>query len=52
VEIKDFPGLITNMDPDDLPPGAAQVQINVTSERAAALEVRGGYLAVTFEDET
>lgn len=49
--MKDFPGLLTNMDPDDLTPGAARIQVNATCERAAMLEVRPGYLKVRFEDE-
>lgn len=50
VSIRDFPGLVTNMDPDDIKMGAAQVQVNVTSSRPAALEVRPGFRVVSFED--
>lgn len=50
VELRDFPGLILNIDPDDLKPGAAQKQVNITSARPAALEVRPGFRPVTFED--
>jgi hypothetical protein len=52
VVMRDFPGLITNLDPDDLPPGSAQVQVNVTSSRPAVLEPRPGYRVVIFEDES
>jgi len=50
VELRDFPGLITNMDPNDLPPGAAQVQINIVSVVAGELQVRQGIKEVKFED--
>ena len=49
VEIKDFPGLINNMDERDLPDGAAAVQVNVTSHKMAELSTRPGYRVVTFE---
>lgn len=51
VEMRDFPGLVLNLDPDDLQPGAAREQTNVTSARPAALEVRPGYRVVRFEDQ-
>lgn len=51
VEMKDFPGLVLNLDPNDLQPGAAREQVNVTSARPAALEVRPGYRFVQFEDQ-
>ena len=50
VELRDFPGLVTNLDPHDLPPGAAQVQINVVSIVSGELQVRLGIKEVTFED--
>lgn len=50
VELKDFAGLVTNLDPDDLTPGSAQEQTNAMSDRAAMLETRPGYLVVKFED--
>jgi hypothetical protein len=49
-ELRDFPGLVLNIDPDDLKPGASQAQVNVTSARPAALEVRPGFRPVKFED--
>lgn len=52
VEIRDFPGLVLNLDPDDLPPGSAREQKNMTSARPAALEVRPGYRVVRFEDQS
>lgn len=51
VEIRDFAGLVTNIDPADLKPGSARIQENITSGLPAALEVRPGFRVVTFEDE-
>ena len=50
VTATDFPGLILNADPTDLPPGAGRKQVNVTSAILAALEVRPGYRVVQFEE--
>lgn len=50
-EIRDFPGLATAADPHDLPPGAAEEQLNVQSGRPGTLEVRPGYRVVTFEED-
>jgi hypothetical protein len=49
-ELKDFRGLVANIDPDDLQPGDAEVQTNLLSARPASLEVRPGFRFVTFED--
>ncbi len=51
VEIKDFSGLMTRADPDDLPPGAAQVQTNLTSSRPGELRVRPGLRQVSFDEQ-
>lgn len=50
VEIRDFPGLITNADPNDIPPGAACEQVNVTATIFGQLRPRGGYRVVKFEE--
>ena len=50
VEIREFPGLINNIDPNDNPPGSAIVQVNVTCIVEAELLTRGGYRTVTFEN--
>ena len=50
IVISDFPGLTSNFDPRDLPPGAAQEQINATSETVGELRVRLGMRPVTFEE--
>lgn len=47
----DFPGLILNADPRDLPIGCGQVQVNATSEQAGSLMSRRGMSQVTFEGE-
>jgi hypothetical protein len=52
VELKDFPGLVLNIDPDDLRPGAAREQTNVTSAKPAVLEVRPGFRVVRFDGDT
>lgn len=49
VEIMDFPGMITNLDERDLPPGAASEQVNVCSLIGGELQVRRGIREVTFE---
>lgn len=51
VTLNDFAGLVTNADPRDLPPGAAEHQVNIQSARAGELTVRPGYRVVTFEEE-
>jgi hypothetical protein len=51
VRVRDFPGLVLNVDPNDLPPGAAREQTNITSALPASLEVRPGYRVVRFEDQ-
>lgn len=49
VTIKDFPGLITDADDLDVPPGAADEQVNITSLKVGELSVRAGLREVTFE---
>lgn len=50
-EIGDFPGLTTNADGPDIPPGAALEQVNMMSNRKGELTARPGLLPVLFEDE-
>lgn len=47
---KDFLGLVTNLDPNDMGPGAAQDQVNAACVRQAELQCRLGLRQVTFED--
>lgn len=47
----EFTGLITNMDPRDLPPGAAEEQLNATCVVMGELRVRMGIREVTFDEE-
>lgn len=49
VEIRDFPGLIANGDPNELPPGTGVVQVNVASISPGELATRLGYKVVVFE---
>jgi hypothetical protein len=48
-EIGDFPGLVTNADGPDVPSGAAEVQINLMSNRVGELTTRPGLTQVQFE---
>jgi len=50
VEAVDFPGMIDNLDRIDLPPGAADEQINATCVVVGELQVRLGYRPVVFEN--
>lgn len=47
--IRQFPGLVDDLDEFDLRPGAAQVQTNLQSVTPGALEVRPGTVEVEFE---
>ena len=49
VEIKDFRGMASNFDPNDISPGTSQVQTNVNGLQRGQLEVRRGMREVTFE---
>lgn len=49
VEIRDFPGLVANADPDDIPPGSGVKQTNVTAIIPGELSTRLGYRTVSFE---
>jgi hypothetical protein len=49
VEMRDFPGLMLNTDPRDLPPGAAQEQINACCVAQGELQIRLGYREVRFD---
>lgn len=49
VVCRDFPGLIDNMDQRDLPPGAADVQINMCCIVLGELQCRLGYKEVSFD---
>ena len=51
VVMKDFSGLASKPDADDLTPGASQVQINAISANPGELRVRSGYQVLTFEEE-
>jgi hypothetical protein len=51
VDIRDWLGLVTNMASEDIPAGAAEVQVNVTGVRAGELRTRGGLRQLTFDSE-
>jgi hypothetical protein len=48
--MREFPGLVNNMDPRDLPPGVADVQKNLLSRIRGQLTVRRGLRDVKFEE--
>jgi hypothetical protein len=50
VVFKDFQGVINAAASEDIPPGATEVQVNVTCVKGGELATRQGYRVVTFED--
>lgn len=50
LEVRDWPGLATNADAHDITPGASVEQVNCAAIRQGELEVRQGYVPVTFEN--
>ncbi len=50
VVIRDFPGLQTNVDPNDLDPGGARRQVNLHAERPGELRPRQGWARIKFEE--
>jgi len=50
MDMPNWPGLITNADPHDLPPGASVVQDNIFTRRPGELTVRKGLGIVSFDD--
>lgn len=50
VMMRDFAGLVTNVDAEDLPPGAGRVQVNVRGDRPGELRPRSGWVRIKFED--
>lgn len=51
VTVIDFPGVMTNVDPVDTPPGAAEVQLNLASVILGEACIRRGIRPVQFEDD-
>jgi len=47
---QDFYGLVTAMDPHDLPALAARKAVNTQVNREGSIQVRPGLKMVTFED--
>ena len=50
VEMRDFGGLASNIDGEDVQPGMARVQTNMQILQAGAMEPRPGLRAVTFDN--
>jgi hypothetical protein len=51
VEYRDWSGLITDIDPHNLPPGAAAEQVNCVCYDSAQLQSRLGMRELTFESD-
>ena len=49
VEIRDWPGLVTHADRQDIAPGSGRIQVNLQSDRPGALRVRRGLSLVQFD---
>jgi hypothetical protein len=46
----EFPGMASNLDPHDLPAGAAVLQINILPRRPGELRTRAPLALLKFED--
>lgn len=51
IEIREFAGLFSNIDPHDLQAGQAQVQTNLMCVRAGELVIRRGMRELVFDVE-
>jgi hypothetical protein len=47
---REFPGMVSNLDPHDLPAGAMTLQVNLLPRRPGTLETRGALRLLRFED--
>jgi hypothetical protein len=52
VDIRDFRGMASNVDPSDLQPGFSTKQVNVEARKRGLLEVRRGLREMTFDSES
>jgi hypothetical protein len=48
-EMSRFQGLFSNVDPHDLQPGQAMVQVNAISDKAGELMTRDGLIELQFD---
>ncbi len=51
-DVRDFPGLVNNADPREVPPGGGTVLVNLGPRVLGRLETRKGLLALSFERTT
>lgn len=51
VDIRDFPGLRSREDPDDVDAGASAEQVNAQGHHPFELRVRPGVVRLSFEEE-
>lgn len=49
IEMKDFPGLVNQVDPHDINPGAARAQENLICGKMGELITRSGYRPASFD---
>lgn len=49
LEMNDFPGMLSGVDPRDIPSGAAEEQVNLTCVVMGQMDVRAGIKEVVFE---
>lgn len=51
LEIADFSGMASNVDPTDVQPGVSRLQVNVHSIRRGELAIRRGLRELSFDEE-
>ena len=49
--MRSFGGMASNIDPNDLAPERATLQVNITTSRKGELVIRRGLREVSFDDE-
>ena len=51
VEMRDWPGLVTQADRQDQQPGSGRIQVNLQSDKQGEMTVRRGLRPVLFDSE-
>jgi hypothetical protein len=52
VQLRDFPGLVVEINTFRLPPGASDDQVNIVPDDIGRLKSRRGYAVVSFSGDT
>lgn len=52
VQVRDFPGLVTEINTFNLPAGASDEQVNIVPDDIGRLKSRSGYAVVSFSDDS